>query len=323
MPSPLGYLARRAALYAVLFFSAVILAFVLVHLAPGDPTYVLAGNVNDESFIRSVREKFGLDRPLHEQLLIYLYNVLRGDLGYSYFRSEPVSSLILSRVPATLLLVFTSMAMASALGILLGLAAASRRGSLDVAISVVSLIGISVPYFWLGMVMLLTFAVWLNAFPIGGMTSIRGSFQGIWHYLDVLHHLFLPATTLAIFNMTYVAKITRNNLVEELTRDYITTLRAIGFAERSIVARAALRNALIPIATFIGFNTGVLLTGAIVTETIFSWPGMGSLLFSSIKLRDYPVVLGIFIYSSLIIIAISFTMDLVYMYLDPRIRRGA
>ncbi|MEM1610798.1 MAG: ABC transporter permease [Sulfolobales archaeon] len=317
-----SFILRRAILYIALFFGVIVVTFILIHLAPGDPTYVLAGEVTDEKFIRSVREKFGLDKPLHEQLLIYIGNVLRGDLGYSYLRSEPVVSLIISRIPATFLLVFSAMAIASALGIFLGVLAASRKGAIDTFISITSIVGISIPYFWLGQIMLIAFAVYLGLFPTGGMTSVRGSYEGILYYIDILYHLFLPATTLAIFNIAYVTKITRGAIINELAQDYITTVRAIGMSEKKILYRYALRGALIPITTFIGFNTGVLLVGAIVTETVFSWPGMGSLLYSSLKLRDYPVMLGIFIYGSLIIIIANFIVDLLYMILDPRTRRG-
>ncbi len=322
MPSIRSFIIRRIVLYVALFFSVIVVTFVLVHMAPGDPTYVLAGEVSDEAFIKSIREKFGLDRPLYEQLVIYLANVIKGDLGYSYLRSEPVASLVLSRVPATLLLVLSAMVIASIFGILLGVIAAARRGFVDTFISLISLIGISIPYFWLGQIMILVFSVNLGLFPTGGMVSVRGSYEGIYYYMDILYHLFLPAITLAIFNIAYVSKITRGALINELAQDYIMTTRAIGMSERSIVFRYALRGALIPVTTFIGFNTGVLLIGAIVTETVFSWPGMGSLLYSSLKLRDYPVMLGVFIYGSLVIIMINFVVDLIYMVLDPRVRRG-
>jgi ABC-type dipeptide/oligopeptide/nickel transport systems, permease components len=322
MSSVRSFIARRIVLYIALFFGVVIVTFILVHLAPGDPTYVLAGEVNDEKFVRAVREKFGLDRPLYEQLLIYLANVIRGDLGFSYLRSEPVSSLVLSRIPATFILVLSAMLIASLIGVLLGVVAAMRRGYLDSFISIASILGISIPYFWLGQMMIIAFSVNLGLFPTGGMVSVRGSYEGIYYYLDILHHLILPATTLAVFNIAYVTKITRGAIIHELAQDYIVTAKAIGIPYRSIVFRYALRGALIPITTFIGFNTGVLLVGAIVTETVFSWPGMGSLLYSSLKLRDYPTMLGIFIYGSLIIIAINFVIDLIYMILDPRVRRG-
>jgi len=186
---------------------------------------------------------------------------------------------------------------------------------------VLSLIGVSIPYFWLGLLMLIIFSLNLNLFPTGGMTSLTTTYQGIYYYLDILYHLFLPATTLAIFNIAYVTRVTRGNVLEVLTQDFIITARSKGLPERRVIFRHALRNALIPVVTFIGFNTGVLLVGAILTETIFSWPGMGLLLYNSLQLRDYPVMLGIFIYGALIIIIINLIVDILYNILDPRIRK--
>lgn len=321
MRSVSSFLLKRVLQYTALFFATIIVTFILVHMAPGDPTYVLAGEVNDENFIRSIREKFGLDKPLYEQLLIYIYNVLKGDLGYSYFRSEPVSSLILSRLPATFLLILTAMFIASLIGIVLGTIAATKRGIIDNVISVSSLLGISIPYFWLGQIMLIVFALELGLFPTGGMESLGGTQQGIYRYIDILYHLTLPATTLAIFNLAYIVRITRGSVLDTLTQDFITMARSKGLHERRVVFMHGLRNALLPVITFIGFNTGVLLVGAIITETIFSWPGMGSLLYSSLRLRDYPVLLGIFIYGTFIIITANLIVDILYNILDPRLRK--
>jgi peptide/nickel transport system permease protein len=322
MPGLATFIIRRIILYIALFFTVIVVTFLLVHMAPGDPTYILAGQVNDPEFIKAVRHRFGLDKPLYIQLLIYIENVLRGDLGYSYFRAEPVSTLILSRIPATFLLILTAMFIASLIGITLGTIAAYKRGLADAVISLLSLIGISIPYFWLGQLMLITFSLNLNLFPTGGMISLTTSYQGIYYYLDVLYHLVLPATTLAIFNIAYITRVTRGNVLDALSQDFIITAKAKGLPESRIIFRHALRNAIIPVITFIGFNTGTLLVGAIVTETIFAWPGMGSLLYSSLQLRDYPVMLGIFIYGALIVILINLIVDILYGILDPRIRRG-
>ncbi|MGC9148833.1 MAG: ABC transporter permease [Sulfolobales archaeon] len=315
------FIIRRIILYTALFFSVIIVTFLLIHLAPGDPTYILAGQVTDPEFIKAVRHRFGLDKPLYEQLIIYIENVLRGDLGYSYFRSEPVTKLILERLPATFLLVLTSMFIASLIGVLLGTLAAAKRGVVDSIISILSLLGISIPYFWLGQLMLIIFSMDLGWFPTGGMISLTTTYTGIYYYLDVLYHLVLPATTLAIFNIAYITRVTRGSVLETMSQDFIITARAKGLPERRVIFRHALRNALIPVVTFIGFNTGVLLVGAIVTETIFAWPGMGSLLYSSLQLRDYPVLLGIFIYGALIVITINLIVDILYGLLDPRIKR--
>ncbi|MGB9778169.1 MAG: ABC transporter permease [Candidatus Bathyarchaeales archaeon] len=314
------FIIKRISQYIPLILGIVIVTFLLVHMAPGDPTYILVGEISNEEFIRAARARLGLDKPLHEQLLIYICNVLRGDLGYSYLRSETVSNLVLSRIPATLLLVLTAMIISAIIGVILGTIAAARRGVIDVSLSTLSLFGISIPYFWLGQIFLIVFAVTLGLFPTGGMISLRANYQGIYYFLDVMHHLALPATTLAVFNIAYTTKITRGGVLEALTQDYIITARSKGIPERRVLFRHALRNALIPVVTYTGLNIGTLLVGAILTETVYSWPGMGSLLYDSIRLRDYPVVLGIFIYGSIMVITANLIVDILYGFLDPRIR---
>lgn len=315
-----AFIIKRILQYIPLIFGIVIVTFLLVHMAPGDPTYILVGEISDEEFIRAARARLGLDKPLHEQLFIYICNVFRGDLGYSYLRSETVSNLVLSRIPATLLLVLTAMFISAIIGVVLGTIAAARKGVIDVSLSTLSLFGISIPYFWLGQIFLIIFAVTLGLFPTGGMISLRANYQGIYYFLDLMHHLALPAATLAVFNIAYTTKITRGGVLEALTQDYIITARSKGIPERRIIFRHALRNALIPVVTYTGLNIGALLVGAILTETVFSWPGMGSLLYDSIRLRDYPVVLGVFIYGSIMVITANLIIDLLYGFLDPRIR---
>jgi peptide/nickel transport system permease protein len=303
-----------------MILAVIIVTFLLVRLAPGDPTYILVGEVGDESFVRAARERLGLDKPLYEQFVIYISNVFRGDLGYSYLRSEPVAKLIVERIPATLLLVLTAMFISALIGIIAGTIAAAKKGAADLTLSTLSIVGISIPYFWLGQIILIIFAVWLGVFPLGGMISVGHEYQGLQYFIDVIYHLTLPAMTLAIFNIAFTTKITRGSVLEALTQDYILTARAKGIPESRVVFRHALRNALIPVVTYTGFNTGVLLVGAILTETVFAWPGMGSLLYDSIRLRDYPVVLGIFIYGSIIVILANLLVDILYGILDPRIR---
>jgi peptide/nickel transport system permease protein len=303
-----------------MILAVIIVTFLLVRLAPGDPTYILVGEVGDESFVRAARERLGLDKPLYEQFVIYISNVFRGDLGYSYLRSEPVAKLIVERIPATLLLVLTAMFMSALIGIIVGTIAAAKRGAADLTLSTLSIVGISIPYFWLAQIILIIFAVWLGVFPLGGMVSVGHEYQGLQYFIDVVYHLTLPAMTLAIFNIAFTTKITRGSVQEALTQDYILTARAKGIPESRVVFRHALRNALIPVVTYTGFNTGVLLVGAILTETVFAWPGMGSLLYDSIRLRDYPVVLGIFIYGSIIVVLANLLVDILYGILDPRIR---
>jgi peptide/nickel transport system permease protein len=320
MSSFKAYLIKRILQYIPLTLAIVTLAFALVHMAPGDPIYIMVGEISDEEFIRSARARLGLDKPLHEQFLIYICNVLKGDLGYSYLRSESVSNLVLSRIPATLLLVLTAMLISFLIGIILGSIAAARKGVIDISLSMLSLTGISIPYFWLGQIILIAFAVMLRLFPIGGMISLKEEYQGIYFILDLMHHLTLPAMTLAVSNLAYITKITRSSVIEALTQDYIIAARSKGIPERMVLFKHALRNALIPVVTYTGLNTGALLVGAILTETVFSWPGMGSLLYDSIRLRDYPVILGIFIYGSIMVITANLIVDILYGILDPRIR---
>jgi len=316
----LVFIIRRLIQYIPMILAVIIVTFLLVRLAPGDPTYILVGEVGDESFVRAARERLGLDKPLYEQFVIYISNVFRGDLGYSYLRSEPVAKLIVERIPATLLLVLTAMFISALIGIIAGTIAAAKKGAADLTLSTLSIVGISIPYFWLGQIILIIFAVWLGVFPLGGMISVGHEYQGLQYFIDVIYHLTLPAMTLAIFNIAFTTKITRGSVLEALTQDYILTARAKGIPESRVVFRHALRNALIPVVTYTGFNTGVLLVGAILTETVFAWPGMGSLLYDSIRLRDYPVVLGIFIYGSMIVILANLLVDILYGILDPRIR---
>ncbi|MEM1584631.1 MAG: ABC transporter permease [Nitrososphaerota archaeon] len=319
--SPLiSFIIKKLVQYIPMMFAVIIITFILVNMAPGDPTFILVGEVGDEEFVRAARARLGLDKPLHERFLIYVSNVLKGDLGYSYLRSEPVAKLIIDRIPATLLLVLTAMFFSALVGIIIGTIAAAKRGVLDISLSTFSLVGISIPYFWLGQIILVIFAVKLGLFPLGGMVTVGRNYQGIDHILDVIYHLVLPVMTLAIFNLAYTTKITRGSVLEALTQDYIVTARSKGLPESKVIFKHALRNALIPVVTYTGFNTGVLLIGAILTETIFAWPGMGSLLYDSIRLRDYPVILGVFIYGSIIIIIANLIVDILYGLLDPRIR---
>lgn len=320
MPPFIAFIIKRILQYIPLILGVVVITFVLVHMAPGDPTYILVGEIGDEEFVRAARARLGLDKPLPEQFLIYIYNVLRGDLGYSYIRSASVTSLVLSRIPATLLLVLTAMLISALIGIVLGAISAARRGAIDLSLSMLALAGISIPYFWLGQIILIVFAIMLGLFPVGGMISVKMDYLGLYYFLDVMHHLTLPAMTLAAFNIAYTTKITRGSMLEALTQNYILTARSKGIPERRVIFKHALRNALIPVVTYIGLNTGALLVGAILTETIFSWPGMGSLLYDSIRLRDYPVMLGIFIYGSIMIIIANLVVDILYGILDPRIR---
>jgi peptide/nickel transport system permease protein len=314
------FILNRVPQYVILIFVVMIVNFTLIHAAPGDPTHILAGEIVDEEFIRSIRAKFKLDRPLYEQLITYILNVIQGDLGYSYHKRIPVATLILERIPATLLLVITAISLAVVIGIVLGVMSAARRGAFDVLVSLASVIGVSLPIFWIGMLLLLIFAVHLDLLPIGGIRDVRADYEGLAYIWDVGRHLVLPAITLAIFHLAFITKLTRSSMLGTLTEDYITTARSKGLSERIVIIRHALRNALFPVITYTGLTTGTLLTGAILTETVFSWPGMGSLLYDALRLRDYPLLMGIFIYGTIIVVVANAIVDILYGILDPRVR---
>jgi peptide/nickel transport system permease protein len=298
-----------------------VLTFTLIHLAPGDPIYALAGESGDAAYYAEMRARFGLDRPVPEQLATYVGNVLRGDLGHSYIQKQPVLQVILARVPATLLLLVTALAFATTAGIVLGAESGRRAGSVvDVTIRGVTLAGYCAPAFWLGQVLLLLFAARLGWFPAQGMVNARASHQGIVHVLDVAHHLVLPALTLGIFQLALITRLTRAGVREALTQEYARTASAKGLSPGAMLYGHALPNALLPVITVVGSHVGTLLTGAVLTEIVFAWPGLGRLLYDATLSRDYPLLMAMFIVTTLMVIVANIVTDLVYTVLDPRVR---
>lgn len=315
------YILRRLVQAVPLFLGVVVLTFVLIHLAPGDPIYALAGEAGDEAYYAQMRARFGLDRPIAEQLGIYLLNVLRGDLGQSYVQKQAVFPLILSRVPATLLLMGTAVTLSTLLGVWLGVIAAQRSASpMDYAITATTVTLYGVPVFWLGQVLLIVFAAGLGWFPIQGMTTARTSATGAALVVDVLHHLVLPALALGLHNVALVARVTRAAMRETLADDYVRIARAKGLAERTVVYGHALRNALLPVITVVGGQVGTLLAGAVLVEIIFAWPGLGRLLYDATTTRDYPLLMALFEVVCLSVILVNLLVDLLYSALDPRVR---
>ncbi len=316
------YLLRRLAQVVPAAVGIVVVAFLLVHLAPGDPVLALAGEHGDAAYYAFIRAKFRLDRPLPEQLVAYLASVARGDLGVSFVHGRPVLDVIAERVPATLLLTVTALGLSSLLGIALGTATARRAyRSGDVVVRTASLLGYAMPCFWLGQVAVLTLAVGAGLFPVQGMTDARSSLQGAGYALDVLHHLALPALVLAASELALTTRLVRAGVLEALGTEYVRTARAKGLPEAGVL-RHALRNVLLPVTTVIGARTGMLLSGAALVEIVFAWPGLGRLLLTSLQTRDYPVLLGLFLIVSLAVILANLLTDLVYAWLDPRIRYG-
>lgn len=321
MSSVVRLIARRVVLAIPLIFVVITINFIIVHTAPGDPTYILLGETATKEFVDAMRAKFGLDKPLYLQYIMYLSHVVQGDLGYSLLKSQSVSALIMERLPATLLLIFSAMCISVLLGVSLGVTASKKPYSLrDNLATGVALFGVSTPTFWLGQMLLIAFAIYLGLFPVSGMRTLRIELRGLDNVLDIVQHLALPAITLAAFHLAFITRLTRASMLEVLGQDFIITARSKGLDERAVTYRHGLRNALLPVTTYVGLSVGILFAGAILTETVFGWPGMGSLLYDSLRSRDYPVLMGVFIFVSVMVIVSNLIVDILYGFLDPRIR---
>jgi peptide/nickel transport system permease protein len=319
----LKLVASRLVQGLALVLAVVVLNFVLVHAAPGDPVETIAGASGgmDEKLQAELRAQYGLDRPLPVQLGIYLGKVARGDLGYSYFFNLPVSSLIGERVPATLALVLTSVLAAFLTGTTLGVLSSRRpNGALSQTINVLSLVGFSAPVFWLGMLLVILLASVFPVFPVSGMRNIASDGRGVADVIDVLYHLVLPAFTLGLVYLAQYSRLSRAAMLDVLGADYIRTARAKGLSERRVFYKHALRNAVLPVVTILGLQFGNVLAGAIVVETVFNWPGLGRLAYESVLRRDYPTILGVLLFSSVVVIVMNQLTDLCYRLIDPRIK---
>jgi len=303
----LRFLLRRLVLTLPVLLGVATLVFALIHLIPGDPAQAILGETASAEDVAALRGKLGLDRPLIEQYGGFLRNAARGDLGTSLRSNAPVTQEITARLPATLELAAAAMFVAIGFSIPLGIIAAVRRGTMvDHAATTVALTGISIPNFWLGPLLALVFAVELGWLPVSG----RGT----------LAHLVLPAISLGAALAAILARMTRASLLEELREPYVQAARARGASNARAVLRHAFRNSLIPVVTLIGLQFGAVLTGAVITETIFAWPGIGRLLIQSIGFRDYPIVQGCILFIAVTYVGMNLLTDLVYGVLDPRIR---
>jgi len=296
--------------------------FFLVRMAPGDPAQVMAGQsgATDEIYMAQLRKEFGLDQPLSTQLGVYVNHLLHLDLGYSHRQQQPVLTLILERLPATLLLTGLALVLSVSLGVLLGVLSARRVGSwTDTAISAAALLFYATPIFWSGLLLVLIFSVGLNWLPAYGYSSIGANMTGLRSLIDVARHAILPVTTLSLFYVAIYARLTRASMLEVSQLDFVKTARAKGLPERQVLVRHVLRNALLPIITYAGIHAGGLVGGSIVVETIFAWPGVGRLAFEAVGQRDYSVLLGVFFVISVIVVGVNLITDFIYAYVDPRI----
>ena len=312
---------RRVIQAVVLILLLVVINFFLIHLAPGDPVYYLAGQSGDDAYYALIRAKFGLDQPLWTQLWVYLSSILHGDLGYSLSYQQSVSAVILSRVPATLLLILSSVLVASGGGVILGVEAARRENSfLDRALNTFVLLGHSFPSFSIGHLLLLFFTLYLGLFPAQGMVSANQDLTGVSYLFDLLAHLALPCLTLAIVQLAQIMRLTRAEMLNVLGENFIITARAKGVVEGRVLYVHALRNALLPVVTIIGSDLGMLLSGAVLTETVFGYPGLGRLTLEAVAARDYPILMGLFLMISIAVAVFNFVTDITYPLVDPRIR---
>ena len=315
---------RRLALAGGLVLAVLALNFTLIHAAPGDPALVIAGEMGgaDEEAMASIRKTYGLDRPLIEQFATYIGKSLRGDLGQSYTYSRPVAELILDRLGPTVLLVMTALLSAIVLGTLLGVLASRKPDSVGSgAVTVLSLVGYSMPVFWTGILLVILFGKVWPVMPIAGMRDVRAMGGGGWaDILDVAHHLVLPAVTLGIIYLAQYSRLARASMLEVLGSDYIRTARAKGLSDGVVTFKHALRNALMPLVTIAGLQFGNLISGAVLVETVFSWPGLGTLALDAILGRDYPTLLGVLTFSALLVIVANLLTDLSYRWIDPRLR---
>jgi peptide/nickel transport system permease protein len=303
----LQYTLRRVLIAIPSILGVMVIVFAMVRLAPGDPAQLLAGEFADAETIELIRERFGLNDSIPRQFTRFVTGVLQGDLGESTRTKRLVTSDLATFFPNTLELALGAIVVALVFGIPAGILAALRPNSpLDLAVMLGALIGVSMPVFWFGLLAILIFSVQLGWFPVAGRGTLR--------------HLVLPALTLGLSSMAIIARMTRSSMLEVLNQDFVRTARAKGLFWRAVVLKHALRNALVPVVTVIGLQFGALLAGAVITETVFTWPGIGGLLVVSILARDYPVVQGAVLLIAVSFIAVNLIVDLVYGFIDPRIR---
>ena len=315
------YVLRRLAQVPPTIAVILLVGFLLIQLAPGDPVLALAGENGDAAYYAEVRERFGLDAPLPQQLVTYTGNVLQGDLGTSYVQGRPVLEIILERLPATLLLTGVALALSTVVGLAAGVLAAVRHGRWpDYAVNGAVLALYAAPVFLLGQLAILTLALRTGLFPVQGMSDARSTGTGFEHAFDVAHHLVLPAAVLAAQEVAAVARLSRTGLVDELTRDHIRTARGKGVSERTVVLKHGLRRPLVPVVTVLGGRVGHLVSGAVLVEVVFGWPGLGRLLVTALQARDAPIVLGVFLLVAVCVVVANLVTDLLYLWLDPRVR---
>ena len=317
------YLIRRLILIIPTFFLITVISFSLIHLAPGDPLAIMQRRSKLTPEMRElITRDLGLDQPLHIQYIKWLDGLFHGNLGYSYLERRPVFDIIGVRVPLTVELMLAAEIISVFLAVVLGVIAAVKHYSVyDAFSSLTALVGYSIPDFWLGLMLMLVFAVQLKWLPIGGVGTVGIDFPTPIHaLLDHIAHLILPALTLVAVWTAYLFRMVRSAMLEVMTQDYITTARSKGLKEWVVIYKHALRNALLPIVTYVGYSIGFLLSGAAIVETIFAWPGLGQLMVDRATVRDFPTLMGLSIVIALMVLVANLASDIAYAAVDPRIR---
>jgi peptide/nickel transport system permease protein len=316
---------RRRLLQAIpLMLGVIVLNFLLIQAAPGSLLDIISSDqqITDAATLERLRHTFGVDQPAWVQLLRYIWAVCHLDFGFSYRQNMPVLNAITGRLPATLLLMLAALSIAVIVGVAAGMVAALKaRTAWDTVISVLTVICFAAPSFWLGIMLIILFSVTLGWLPVGGMVTMGADLRGLPAVGDIARHLVLPAFSLGLFYAAIYARMMRSSMLEVMHLDFVRTARAKGLTRARVILAHVFRNALLPVITLLGLQIGTVLGGSVVVESVFSWPGIGMLLFDSVSSRNYPVVLGIMIFSAAVVIAANIAVDLAYLRLDPRMRR--
>ncbi|CAB3728003.1 MULTISPECIES: ABC transporter permease [Achromobacter] len=326
----LSFFLSRIGKALVVVLGVVIINFFLIRLAPGDPAAVLAGQAGagDAAYVDQLRVAFGLDKPILTQLMLYLKGVVQLDLGFSYRNHVPVLDLIVERLPATFLLMSCAFLFSIVLGVFLGVVAAkaryrNKRRWIDSSVMTGALLLYATPLFWLSLMGILLFSVVLGWLPAFGMETVGASLTGWARAADIAQHLILPTVTLGCFFMAVYVRLTRASMLEVIGMDFVKTARAKGVSPSRVIRVHVLRNALLPVITFAGIQLGQMAGGAVLTETVFAWPGIGRLMFDALLQRDYQLLLGIFLVTSIMVVVFNLLTDVLYRLIDPRIAAGA
>ncbi|QED49113.1 ABC transporter permease [Cytobacillus dafuensis] len=316
------YILKRVLTGILAVVVVLVLNFFVIHAAPGDPIRILAGRDNpSEEMIVELQKKYGLDQPIYLQLVSYLKNVIQGDFGQSILYNEPVMSLIGHTMGPSLLLALSGAILALIIGTLLGLYASRHQGSkIDTFFSGLAYLFNAMPSFWLGIMLIMIFASWLKILPTSGMLDLRANYTGLPYYIDILKHLILPVATLSLIQIPTYFKLAQTTVLQVTSEDFITTFKATGMSEKKIFYKYVLKNALLPTITVFGISLAYIVTGSALVETVFAWPGTGRLMLDAIMRRDYPLLMGIYLIMSISIAVMMVITDIVYAFIDPRIR---